>query len=426
MTPHLTSIRIGVLLAMAMALSGCPEPPQLNPPQLYIEPLPPRVTNIKLENGAGEVLYNGKHPGSGKQITENPTPEQLDGTMTITRTYDDGQVKKQTLTYEAGKPVHIGYRDSTDSYYVEEPPKIASNFGGLFGSLNPSFEFVNRPNTDIVRREDGGVVTGYVKGDNDSRNPAFNGTIGYKFSEPFLGAKAGLELTGSYYTSKSTTMFEQILAGGGANRLAIFGPVAGGGFSTISNLSNVNYSSDYTTWSIQPRFTKSYGVGTVFGTPVRMNSYVGFNYGKNEDDETLSGTVDGVGDFMTMNWVDNWYYGPEGGFYSAWDLCHDTKLTLGGFVNFNVNELSADRSISSTFGQNGRDELSDTKYTVGGGANIGFHLKVTQQISAKAEFEYRRDETAPAVKINQSNGQASVDAQAADVYAITIGAKINF
>ena len=417
---------IAVLALATIAMPGCVPVTQIDPEPLYLQPTAPYVTNIKVENGAGDVLYDGKHPGSNTQITANPTPEQLDGTVTITRTYSDGNVKRQTLTYEAGKPLKVGYRDSTDSYFVDKPPELTFGRTGIYGALNPSYTFVNRPDTAIVRRDQGGALAGVVKADNDSSHPAFNGSIGYKFENKFLGAKVGIELQGSYYSATARDDRETIQAG--TNDLAIFGPVAGGGVNFLNNdFTNVRYRSDYTAWSLQPRLTKSYGLGTIYGTPVRMNSYMGFNFGKNEDDQEFSGDVPGAGlEFMSVNKIDNWYYGPEGGFYAAWDVCPMTKFTIGGFVNFNVNELSADRSLDVPTFTSGTDELSGTEFTVGGGANIGLHLKLTDQISAQARFDYKYANNTPTVNINQATSEASVNTEAADIYAITLGAKINF
>lgn len=425
LTSYLSSIRICVVLAAAAVMAACAPVTQIDPPQLHLEPSAPYVTNIKVENGSGDVFYDGQHPGEDKEITARPTPEQLDGKMTITRTYSDGNVKKQTLTYEAGKPVNIGYSDATNSYYVKEPPKFAIGISGAFAKLNPSFDFVRRPDTDIIRRESGGATTGFVKGDNDSQNPAFNGSIGYKFEEKFFGAKVGVELQGYYYTSQSTTNFDQVPANGG--QLAIFGPVAGGGIATANDLMNVNYTSDYTMWNIQPRFTKAYGLGTVGTVPVRMNSYLGFNYGKNEDDEDLTFDIPGAAlSGMTHNAIDNWYYGPELGFYSAWQVCPMTKITLGGYVNFNVNELSADRSLELTSGLTGSDELSDTKFTVGGGVTVGANFKLNDRMTASVGYNFDVANNAPAINVNQQTGAASVDTDTAQIHRFMVGLRHSF
>lgn len=184
--------------------------------------------------------------------------------------------------------------------------------------------------------------------------------------------------------------------------------------------------SDYTAWNIQPRFSKSYDVGSLYGHDLRMNSYVGFNYGKNEDDQTLSGTVNGAGDFTTVNAIDNWYYGPEFGFYSAWDWCPETKITLGGHVNFNVNELSANRRISSTLGFNNSDELDDTEYTVGGGINLELHRKISDIISARVGFQYERQENTPVINVDNDTGEASVDAEGSNAYQFYVGIKVDY
>jgi hypothetical protein len=84
---------IGLAAGLSLALSACAPDVMLDDlPQLQLqgaEPPPPHVTNIKVENGKGEVLYNGPRPDDGR-ITANPSPTQLDGTMKVTRSFSDG------------------------------------------------------------------------------------------------------------------------------------------------------------------------------------------------------------------------------------------------------------------------------------------------------------------------------------------------
>lgn len=419
-------IRGFAILAVGMAaMSGCVSVPQIDPPNLQLQaygPPSPKLTNMRIENGAGEAIYDGKH--FNNPLTYDPMDPRFDGTLKIIRTYSDGTVREQTFTHTVGAPVHLDFDWVKREYALKEKPKTTAP--QFYGGLNPAFQILNRPDTPLVRQEQGGMVTGFVNGDNDTNNPQFNGRVGFKIDQPLfgLGKKWGFELRGSYFTSDAELERDIVPANGG--NLAVFGPIGGGGFVTGNDIRNLDYSSDYTAWNIQPRFNKSYTVGSLYGRDLRMNSYLGFNYGKNEDDQSLSGTVNGVGDFSTMNWIDNWYYGPEGGFYAAWDWCPKVKLTAGGFVNFNVNDLKAKRMLISTFGQEGQDEFSDTEFTVGGGVNVGAHYKIAPGVSAGAGFQWERQSNTPVVDINQDTGVADVDAEGSDAYQFMLGFRVNY
>lgn len=434
MGSHWRSIWTFAILAIAAGpVSGCAYIAEHDPTARWLLTLlediesarAPTVTNINIVNGAGETLYDGPRPSDGK-IAANPTPEQLDGKMTITRTYSDGSTRQQALTYEAGKPVNIGYSSASNDYYIEPSPK-PTGMPRFYGGFESGFEWVNRPDTEIVRQDQGGQLAGFVKADNESSNPGFSGRVGFKMDQPLfgLGRKWGLEVRGSYYSSTSREHINVVRNNGGD--LAILGPLPGGGLNLgMNDITDLRYSSDYTTWSVQPRFNKSYGIGTLYGKPVHMNSYVGFNYGKNEDDEELSGSVPGAGvDFMTGSWIDNWYYGPEFGFDAAWYWCPPVKLKLGGFVNVNVNDLKAKRMLVAT-GFSGADEFSNTEVTVGGGARVGLNYKWNNYFSAKVGFEYEYANDTPVVNVDPQTGDASVGAEGADIYRIVVGARVNF
>ncbi|MGB8275791.1 MAG: hypothetical protein WCF16_11055, partial [Alphaproteobacteria bacterium] len=195
------SFRGGALsLVLALTLCGCAPVMQYideAPSQLQLQnaPAPPTVTNLKIENGKGDVLYNGPRPDDGR-VEARPTPAQLDGTLKITRSLSDGTVRDQTLTYEAGKPVKVEYDYLNNKYYVDtsNPPGMPK----VYGRLTPNLEFRNRPDTAIIRREDNvsGKILDLIKADNSSSGPGFNGTVGLRFDQSLLGLgkKWGLEL----------------------------------------------------------------------------------------------------------------------------------------------------------------------------------------------------------------------------------------
>ena len=417
----------GLISAAALAVSGCAPVTMIDPPQLELgPPSAPSVTNIKVENGGGEVLYNGPRPADGR-IEANPTPQQLDGTLKITRTYSDGSVKEQTLAFDAGKPVKIEHSDATGEYYIDKsnPPATPKFYVGL----RPSYEFRSRSGTGIIRLEDGVNILGLIKGDNDSSNPSFKGDMGFMLNNSFLGLgqKWGLELSGSYYNAKSSTNIDTVSNPG---RLAFFGPVTGGGVSVgAADFTNVRYVSNYWSWQVEPRLRKSYTVGSLYGKPLMMNSYVGFQYGEDEDDEDLDFESPGIPLRVSSRvMLDNSYYGPEFGFYDSWEYCPGLHFTAGAFAKLNVNNLTAKRSLSVTDGANisGEDSLKDTTVTMGGGLNLGLNYKFAPNLTARVGYEYEYADNTPYLDQDQTHGGVSLKTQSSDIHRIFIGARLKF
>ncbi|HLF58075.1 MAG TPA: hypothetical protein VI732_00430 [Alphaproteobacteria bacterium] len=426
-------IRRGLWYAMllpvfALGTSGCVpadltmiDPPSLN---LQSDPPPPRVTNIKIENGEGETLYNGPRPGDGR-IAANPAPQQLDGTLKVTRSYSDGSVKDQTLTFDAGKPVKIEYSDAEDRYYVDKSapaPVLPRFYAGVMGN----YEFRNRPDTPLIRKESGGAVTGFVNGDNDSSNPGFKLRTGFTLDNPFLGLgkKWGAELNGRYYTSTAKDNIDAIPAAGG--NLAFFGPLGGGGATTGNDLRNLSYRSRYWSWGIEPRLRKGYDLGSFHGSPVTMDSYLGFEYGEDEDDEDLDFDIPAIGSHVTSRvMLDNRYYGPTFGFDGTYPIYGQLFLAAGAFGNLFVNNLSASRSIDlSNTAFRGSDSLSQTTVTLGGGANIGLNYEFAPNIKGRVGYEYEYANNTPFLDVDQAHGGVSVKTRGADVHRLFLGVRV--
>jgi hypothetical protein len=423
-----------LLSVAALSLFACVAPPvDIEPgaePE-FLQPKPgtisPHVTEISIENGKGDVLYKGPRPESGS-IEARPTPEQLDGTLRIRRTLSNGSVLDQTLTYEAGKPVKVGYDERNDKYYVDttSPPGRPR----FYGQLTPFYEFRNRPDTPLIRQEDGGGnIIGQIEADNDSSDPGFKGSLGFMLDQPLLGLskKWGMEFTGSYWNSKSTTNVDEIPASGG--RLAFFGPLAGGGASIPTDITNLRYASDYWSWAIETRLRNSYTLGRLNGQPVNMNAYLGVEYGEDEADEEL--------DFESPTFplrvsslvqLDNRYYGPTFGFYSSWSIYERLRLTAGAFGKVYINNLDASRRISVVDGASlsGEDSLSRTTVTAGGGLDLGLHYKFAPGLVGRVGYGYEHADNTPVLKVDQQTGAASVDTGSADLHRLHIGLRATF
>jgi hypothetical protein len=398
-------------------------------PQLQLqgaEPPPPHVTNIKVENGKGDVLYNGPRPDDGR-LTANPSPAQLDGTMKVTRTFSDGSATEQTLTYDAGKPVKIGYREITNEYYVdtENPPGKPK----FFGALNPYYEFRNRPDAPLIRRDIGGQTESVFKGNNDNDNPGFSGSIGMKFDYPLfgLGKSWGVQLDGKYYSSSSQTDIDSIPANGGT--LGIFGPFAGGGISTANDISNLRYNSRFWDWSVGASLTKDCMLDSWDEGDVDLDSDFGWDYGEDEDDEDDDFDIPATGVHVASQaQITNRYFGPRGGVTIDAPITRDLRAYGGAFGKLYFNSIDGSRrtDTSGAVVLHGAEDLSDHSVTLGGGIKTGLYYNIAPSIRAGLGFEYEYANNTPQLKIDSQTGEAKVGVTGADVYRVRLGIRADF
>ena len=152
------------LAAVLTGLGAC-APVELTPPQLDLQsdpgpPVDPLARNpdapVIVRNGKGEVLAE-MHPGKSGDASANPPLSAFDGTLVVETKRNDGSTERQTVTYPAGQPVKLRRDPATGRYVAEaaRPRYAHPQVTGEFGVLN-----LDRPNTDLFRREQGGVVKG--------------------------------------------------------------------------------------------------------------------------------------------------------------------------------------------------------------------------------------------------------------------------
>ena len=110
------------LLALGLCLtaSSCLEElhmSSIDPPSLKLD-FPPRINQVTVTNGAGEVLMSGD-PGYDGKFNADPPLEQFDGKLTIEYTWDNGVKRTQTAEHEPGKPISLTYSSTLQRFEVE-------------------------------------------------------------------------------------------------------------------------------------------------------------------------------------------------------------------------------------------------------------------------------------------------------------------
>ncbi len=130
MRPFIGTLKASLVGIMAsVALSGCAQVQQmlvdldsLSSP-LYLSlgpPPPPGISQIRVTNGAGKTVMESDKTIRVSGLGADPDLADLDGTLTITATWEDGQVTTQTLTHEPNMPVALKYYGSGHSFAVSE------------------------------------------------------------------------------------------------------------------------------------------------------------------------------------------------------------------------------------------------------------------------------------------------------------------
>ena len=183
------------------------------------------MTRITVTNGAGETLYEGA-PG---QITADPPPEQLDGTINITQHWSDGTTRNFTVKHSPNKPVKIGWNKDLGRYEVEQeasalPWDAGGFFGGIAGGLG-SHE-VGRASVGTVITPDG--EKGIAKNDDRVNSVGVVGEIGYNFGKfgRFSSLRASIDF--SYFDGDTDSSATEPIGGNAvANTYHVDNPING-------------------------------------------------------------------------------------------------------------------------------------------------------------------------------------------------------
>ncbi len=370
------------LLAMAAALGalGACEAVELAPPQLDLltatagPPVDPLARDPKapvvVRNGKGEVIAE-MQPGTAGDASADPPLTAFDGTLVVETKRNDGSTDRQTLTYPAGQPVKIRRDPATGRYVAEAPqPRFAHpQVTGEFSVLN-----LDRPNTDLFRREQGGVIKGSAI-QQDNRATGTGGRIGVEFplglggltskkTQAYLGLRAG------YMDLSSSSAIGDVLANG--DQFGIFTP--GNGIVTGQNLRDVTYSSDFEEKNFGFDLRKFY---QVYGG-LYLNSSAGLSYGRQSVDEHLSTRTSATNTLIDHRQeTDSRYFGlplAAAMWVNPFPSYQDLWLTAGGTVEPRYYRGETDWRVAVTGLADRTQTLKENEWTLGGGVHLGAYF----------------------------------------------------
>lgn len=403
-------LRVVAAAAALGSLAAC-APLEISPPQLDLVTAPgPHVDPLARDPDAPVIVRNGKgevlaemHPGKSGDASANPPLSAFDGTLVVETKRNDGSTDRQTVTYPAGQPVKLRRDPDTGRYVAEaaRPRYAHPQVTAEFGVLN-----LDRPNTDLFRREQGGVVKGSaIQQDNSSFGTS--GKIGIEFplslggltsksTQAYLGLRAG------YMDSQSTAALGDVLANG--DQFGIFTP--GNGIVTGQNLRDVTYSSDFQEQNFGFDLRKLY---RVYGG-LYMHSSAGATIGRQTVEEHLSTRTSASNTLIDhLQDTDSRYFGlplSSAMWVNPFPSYQDLWLTAGGTVEPRYHRGETDWRVAVTGLADRTQTLKENEWTLGGGVHLGAYfgdpfnlqpkgspltvgLKVGVQWSATPQVEYK-------------------------------------
>ena len=202
--PLRLSMVIGILVLFAGCCTGGVNVADIEPLKLDLGPYVEKVT---VKNGAGETLYEGS-PG---QISVDPPLEQLDGTMTITQHWNDGNTRNFTLTHEPNTQVNAGWDSDLGRYVIKKPGPLQIGIAGGFGQVEGT-------RFGIGTIDKGGREQALARNDDRINTSYVHSHISYELGSKGIFSKSQLYLRTRYQwgeDSESTT--EQV----GGNTVAL-------------------------------------------------------------------------------------------------------------------------------------------------------------------------------------------------------------
>jgi hypothetical protein len=365
------AVALGMLVACAPVEIG--DPPGLMVQTVYV-PVDPLARDpsqpVVIKNGKGEVLAQGVPDRQGN-LTANPPTGNFDGTFVIESKRNDGSTDVQRVTYPAGQPVKLRRDEATGRYVAEVPPKRYAHpqITGEVGVMN-----LDRPNANLFRREDGGVVKGSAI-QQDNKDDGTFGRVGVEFPLDLGGftsksTRAWLGLQAGYAESTASAGIGDIQANG--DLFGIFTP--GNGFVTGQDLRETAYTSEYSEVHGGMYLRKNYKVhGDFF-----IDSKAGVSYGRQSIEERLStrtaisNTVFGHNQDTSSHYFGlplstSLWTNPLSGTPDLW-------FTAGGAIEPRYYRGETDWRVTATGFADRTQTLKDNGWTLGGGIHAGAYF----------------------------------------------------
>jgi hypothetical protein len=375
-TPRLI---LGFVIAMALgALAACapieiPDPPGLQVQYDYV-PVDPLARDpsqpVVIKNGKGEVLAQGVPDRQGN-LTADPPTGNFDGTFVIETKRNDGSTDVQRVTYPAGQAVKLRRDQATGRYVAEAPPKRFAHpqVTGEVGVLN-----LDRPDSNLFRRENGGVIRGSAI-QQDNKDDGTFGRVGIEFPLDLGGfmsksTRAWLGLQAGYAESTASSSIGDVRANG--DLFGIFTP--GNGVVTGQDLRETAYTSEYSEVHGGMYLRKNYRVhGDVY-----LDSKAGVSYGRQSVEERLSTRTSISNTLIDHNQDTGSHYLGVPLSTAVWanpfSSAPDLWFTAGGALEPRYYRGETDWRVSVTGLADRTQTLKDNGWTIGGGLHAGAYF----------------------------------------------------
>lgn len=371
---------IGLAVAATLGALGACAPVEIPdmPPGLMVQtiyvPTDPLARDpsqpVVIKNGKGEVLAQGVPDRQGN-FTADPPTGNFDGTFVIETKRNDGSTDVQRVTYPAGQPVKLRRDETTGRYVAEVPPKRYAHpqVTGEVGVMN-----LDRPNANLFRRENGGVIRGAAIQQSNKDEGTF-GRVGVELPLDLgrftsRGTRAWLGLQAGYAESTASSGIGDVRANG--DLFGIFTP--GNGVVTGQDLRDTTYRSEFSEAHGGAYLRKTYR----FHGDYYLDSKAGVNYGRQSIEERLSTRTaisstaiehnqDTGSRYLGVPFSTAMWANPFSGNPDLW-------FTAGGTLEPRYHRGETDWRVSVTGLADRVQTLKDNGLTLGGGIHAGAYF----------------------------------------------------
>ncbi len=198
-------LRLSMGIFLLVLGSGCATNVQLgDPPQLFLEGgAHPTMEKITVTNGAGQTLYEGD-PG---QIEADPPLDQLDGTMTITQHWSDGQNRTFTVNHDPNSRVNVGWNSGAEKYEIQKPGPLQIGIAGGGGQMEGTRFGIGT----LVK---GGKEESLAKNDDTVNTTYVHSHLSYELGPKWKFSGSRFYVSGSYQFGESKDSAREPSGGG--------------------------------------------------------------------------------------------------------------------------------------------------------------------------------------------------------------------
>lgn len=423
---------VSLLVFIQFGISGCAQV-QIELPELSLDLgyTGPTMKSITVQNGAGETLYEG----DPDEVSADPPPDKLDGTINITEHWSDGSKRKYKVTHTPNKPVKIGWDSDLRRYEVDSGDTAVGTAAGFFGGIAGAVA-----SHAVSQAAVGTVVTpedekGIAKNDKRVTGTGVTGEVGYNFGkiDRFDGLRLSLKFDYSQGDDQSSATEP---AGGNtvANTYHVNNPINGStgvglGATGADASSKLDYSEHSFRGKLEADFPLTDGVTLTGGaSAIYSGSW-----------QTASGSFQSLGfagvSSTNDQELDDHYYGAGLNSRLTFGMPNGFSIFAGGGIDLLYRDAtlwSAQHNLCDVCPaaeQNFTSEVEDNDSGMTYGLNLetGVTMKLNGwDIGVGAGLDFIGARTDLKNRENPSQPETHLDEKAALDWRFSFGARIHF